>query len=277
MMMATARTPGKGAPMARRSRRPTTHNPLAELVDLAIDLDLTALAQALPEILACAERDNLSFVAFALALLRAESIARRNRSLTRILKCSRLGPVQGLDGYNYSIRPQLDPRVINGLCTGQFIEQHRNVLCAGKPGTGKTRVIKAIAHAACVLGYTVLYVIFAEMLEALYASRADGTFARAFRRLVKPQLLVIDEFAYESVSPDATKDLFRLVSARHRQGSILLAANVGFKRWPRLFPGEASAVATVDRLVDDATIVRFTGKSMRDPREIVGAPLEDEE
>lgn len=263
--------------MARRSRRPPTHNPLAELVDLATDLDLTALAQALPEILARAEDESLSFIAFALALLRAESLTRRNRSLTRILKRSRLGSVEGLDGYNYVIRPQLDARVVNGLCTGQFIEDRRNVICVGPPGRGKTRVIKAIAHAACALGYTVLYVIFAEMLEALYASRADGTLARAFRRLVKPQLLVIDEWAYESIDQQATKDLFRLVSARHQRGSILLAANVGFKRWVNLFPGEASAVATVDRLIDDATILRFTGKGCRAPREIVGAPLDDEE
>lgn len=263
--------------MARRSRRPPTHNPQQELIDLALDLDLTALAQALPELLARAERESQSFLELALALLRVESIARRNRSNERILKRSRLGPVQGLDGYNFSIRPQLDPRVIKGLCSGQFIEERRNVLCAGQPGTGKTRVIKAIAHAACVLGYTVLYVIFAEMLEALHASRADGTFPRAFRRLVKPQLLVIDEWAYEAVDHEATKDLFRLVSARYHQGSIMLAANVGFKRWARLFPGEASAVATVDRLVDDATILRFTGEPCRPPREIVGAPLEDEE
>ena len=137
-------------------------------------------------------------------------------------------------------------------------------------------MIKAIAHAACVLGYTVLYVIFAEMLEALYASRADGTFSRAFRRLVKPQLLVVDEWAYEPVGLEATKDLFRLVSARHRQGSILLAANVGFSHWASLFPSEASAVATVDRLLDDATVLRFTGQSRRQPREIVGAPLDEE-
>lgn len=262
--------------MARRSQRRSTHNPRQELIDLALDMDLTAVAQAFPEILARAEQESLSFIEFALALLRVESVARRDRSLHRNLKRSRLGPVMGLDGYDFSIRPQLDPRVVKGLCSGQFIEEHRNVLCVGRPGTGKTRVIKAIAQAACSLGYTVLYVIFADMLEALHASRADGTFARAFRRLVKPQLLVIDEWAYDAVGAEAMKDLFRLVSARHRQGAILLAANVGFKRWTSLFPGEASAVATVDRLVDDATILRFTGKSHRSPREIVGAPLEDE-
>lgn len=263
--------------MARRARRATPRNPQAELIDLAIDLDLTALAQAIPEILPQAERENLSFVEFALALLRAESIARRDRSSARILKRARLGAVEGLEGYDFAIRPQLDPRVVKGLCGGQFIDERRNVICVGRSGTGKTRVLKAIARAACTLGFTVLYILFAEMLEALQASRADGTYARTFRRFVKPQLLVIDEWAYEVVDQQATKDLFRLVSARHHQGAIVLAANVGFKQWVNLFPGEAAAVATVDRLVDDATILRFTGRSCRKPREIVGAPLEGEE
>jgi hypothetical protein len=34
-------------------------------------------------------------------------------------------------------------------------------------------------------------------------------------------------------------------------------------------------VATVDRLVDDATILRFTGTSFRNPSEVVGAPLDE--
>jgi DNA replication protein DnaC len=262
--------------MARRTNRPPSHDERQELVDLAIDLDLTALAQAFPTILTRAEQEKTSFTEFSLALLRAEWMARRDRSLQRILKRARLGIVQGLDGYDFSVRPKLDARIVKELCNCRFLEERRNILALGKPGTGKTRVIKAIARAACALGYTVLYVIFAEMLEALAASRADGTFNRAFSRLVKPRLLVCDEWAYDAVGLEATKDLFRLVSARHRQGSIILAANTGFSNWGRLFPAEAAAVATVDRLVDDATILRFTGKSWRAPREIVGEPLEDE-
>ena len=57
---------------------------------------------------------------------------------------------------------------------------------------------------------------------------------------------------------------------------MVWAGNRGFSRWAQLFPSEAAAVATVDRLVDDATILRFTGKGGRQPRDIVGAPLDDE-
>lgn len=54
--------------MARRMRRSEAPNPQAAL----IDLDLTALAQALPDILARGERESLSYVEFSLALLVAE-------------------------------------------------------------------------------------------------------------------------------------------------------------------------------------------------------------
>ena len=141
---------------------------------------------------------------------------------------------------------------------------------------GKARIVKAIAHAVCLADYSVLCVHAADMIEELHASHADRTFKRAFRRFVKPEVLLIDEFRYEPFNSEATNYLFRLASSRHRQGSIVLTANTEFSRWRDLFPSEATAVATVDRLVDGATTLRFTGKSFRRRQTIVGAPLEED-
>lgn len=262
--------------MARNTRRTAAPNPTEELIQLAIDLDLTALALDLPALLEHAETQGPSFTDFGLKMFRTEADARKTRRLERTLKRSRLGSVEGLEGFDFTARPKLDPRVVKELMGCRFVAEHRNVLCLGRAGLGKTRIAKTIAHAACLADYTVLCVLAANMIEELHASHADGTFKRAFSRYVKPQLLLIDEFGYEPFTSEATNYLFRLVSARHRQGSIVITANTGFSKWRSLFPSEATAVATVDRLVDNATILRFTGKSFRQPHTIVGAPLEDD-
>ena len=261
--------------MARTRQRKPAPNTIQELVELARDLDLTALADALPSLLHNAQEQSPSFTDFTLSLLRTEHDARTQRRLERSLKCSHLGVIDGLDGFDFTLRPKLDPRVIRELMTCRFVEEHRNVLCLGQPGLGKTRIATAIAHAACLAGYSVLCVPTADMLEDLHAAGADATFRRAYRRYLKPDVLYLDEFGYDPFTPAQTSQLFRIVGARHRNASIILTANTGFSRWKTLFPSEAIAVATVDRLVDDATILRFTGTSFRNPREIVGAPLDE--
>ena len=261
--------------MARRARRTPAPTTTEELVQLALDLDLTALADALQQLLSQAEATSPSFSEFLLSAFHSEATVRSTRRLQRSLKRSRLGVVEGLDGFDFPARPELDPRKVKELLSCRFVEEKRNVLCLGRPGLGKTRVAKAVLHAACLAGYSVFATRTAEMIEDLQASHADGTFPRAFRRYLKPDVILLDEFAYQPFSLEATNLLFRLVSARHRQGSIVLTANTGFAHWKSLFPSEATAVATADRLVDGATILRFTGKSFRIPREITGAPLED--
>ncbi len=179
--------------MARNTRRVPAVNPTEELIQLAIDLDLTTLAQSLPTLLESAEKDSPSFTDFGLKMFRAEVIARKTRRLERSLKRSRLGVVEGLEGFDFAARSKLDARVVKELLGCRFVTEHRNVLCLGRAGLGKTRVAKAIAHAACLADYSVLCVLAADMIEELHASHADGTFKRAFRRYVKPSVLLVDK------------------------------------------------------------------------------------
>jgi DNA replication protein DnaC len=260
-------------------RKPNGNTPTepsnSDLARLAVDLDLTALPETLPELLERAERDGLSYTDFAVALLGTEWSARHERKLSRGLKRSHLGTVEGLDGFDFAARPQLEPRVVKELLNCRFIDERRNIICVGRPGLGKTRIAKALAHAACLRGYSVLFVNTIEMLEDLHASLADGSFRRVFRRYTKPSLLVADELGYEGLDSRHANYLYRVVSTRHGQGSLVITANIGFSKWSSFFPSDSQAVPTVDRLLDRATILRFTGKSFRNPADIHGAPLDE--
>lgn len=251
---------------------------LAELARLAEELDLTTLAARCRELLAGATADSPSYTDFALSLLRVEANARRERQKNRALRRSRLGCCEGLDGYDFSLRPELRASVVKELLRCEWIRQRRGLALVGRQGTGKTRIAKALGAAAIDEGFTVLYVEHAaEMLAELRSSRVDGSRRRVFRRFENPDVLFLDELGYEDLDAAATNDLFRLVAARHRKKSTVVISNVGFKEWHRFFPSKAQAVATVDRLIDDATILRFSGKGCRKPREIHGGALDGEE
>ena len=254
----------------KRTNNKTDH--AVALAEIAESLSLTTLRDNIPMLLKKAEAEALSYSDFALQMLQIECIARNNRRLTRNLKRSGLpNIIEGLDTYDFSLRPRLEAPLVRELENCRFAEENgRNVICVGRPGLGKTRILDAIARAACDKGYSVKKMITAELLEELHASLVDGSYSRTFKRYEKYDILYLDEFGYVPFDANATKHLFRIVSARHRKRSMLLAANTGFTSWKKFFPSEAQAVATVDRLIDQATILRFTGKSFRKPKDILG-------
>lgn len=264
--------------MARRPRPGDAASlpPIEELGKLAESLDLTAVAAAYPAILAAAEKEKCSFTDFFLRLLHAEVAQREARRKERWQRCSRLGPEIGLDDFDFSVRPGLDARVVRELLHCRFIPEKRGIICVGPAGTGKTHVCRAIGHAAIRQGYTVLYTTAAEAVESLAASLVDGTYKRMLRKLAKPEVLIMDELGYVGMDAKAARHLFRLVCERYQKCSTVIAANSGFSKWKTFFPSEAECVATVDRLVDRATILRFSGRSHRGPQDTHGAPIENE-
>jgi DNA replication protein DnaC len=86
----------------------------------------------------------------------------------------------------------------------------------------------------------------------------------------------LDDAGFTELGREAANELFRIVSARTHTRSTIVVTNLPFKQWGEFLPSPAQAVAIADRLVDNATILRFTGTPYRQPRDIHGAPLEDE-
>jgi DNA replication protein DnaC len=252
-------------------------DPLEALRALLVELNLTTVAKRLAEILTRAETSHPAYSEFLREALEAEQEARWERKILRRARWSRLGPYVSLDDFDFAARPQLSPQVVKELLHCRFVEEHRNLILVGRPSTGKTTVARAIGHAACTRGFSVYYVSLGEMLEELHASRADGTYRRTFRRIEQPDLLILEDCGFDtSLGREAANELWRVVCARHRQRSTLVVTNLPFKKWGEFLPSPAQAVAIAERLIDQATILRFSGKPFREPRDIYGAPLEDE-
>ena len=257
--------------MTRNSPPP---DPLAQVCALLEQLNLTTAARRLSELLTQAEATHPAYSEFLHHLLEAEQGSRWERKLQRRRRWSKLGPPLSLEGFDWAARPQLSPQVVKELLTCRFIDEHRNVILVGRPSTGKTTVAKAIGHAACSHALSVYYASTAEVLQSLHAARADGSYRKVFRRVSTADLLILDDAGFSDLGRDAANELFRVVCARTRQRSTLVVSNLPFKQWAEFLPSPAQAVAIADRLVDDATILRFSGKPYRQPRDVHGAPLD---
>jgi len=251
-------------------------DPLETLHALLLQLNLTTIAKELTTLLARAESSPPSFSEFLRQSLEIEQAARRERKIQRRLRWSRIGTTIPLSDFDFAERPQLSVAVVKELSTCRFIEDRRNVILVGRPSTGKTSIAKILGRAACERGLSVYYTPMSEMLAALHAARADGTYRKVFRRVAQSALLVVDDAGFGELDPTNANELFKVVCERHRQRSTILVSNLPFKQWAELLPSPGLAVAIVDRLLDDATVLRFSGKPWRRPRDIHGAPLDGE-
>jgi DNA replication protein DnaC len=259
------------------ARKNEPRDPLEVLRTLLLELNLTTVAKRLAELLTQAENSHPGYSDFLREVLEAEQTVRWARKIVRKTRWSRLGAHVSLDRFNFAVRPQLSPQVLKEILTCRFVEERRNLIIVGRPSTGKTTVAKAVGHAACERGFSVYYGALGDILETLHASRADGTYRRAFRRIERPDLLILEDCGFDiSVGREAANELFRMVCARYRERSTIVVTNLPFKKWGEFLPSPAQAVAIVERLIDQATILRFSGKPFREPRDIYGAPLDDE-
>ena len=102
-----------------------------------------------------------------------------------------------------------------------------------------------------------------EHLGALVAAhRADDTVTKAVHRILRAELVVIDDIGLLPVSHDAAEGLYRIVDAAYEKRSIALSSNLHPAGFDELMP-KTLATATVDRLLHHAHICQTSGDSIR--------------
>jgi DNA replication protein DnaC len=82
------------------------------------------------------------------------------------------------------------------LRSGAFLKEAFNVLAFGLPGTGKTHVACALAHALIEAGHSVLFMPTYKLVQDLLAAKRDLELPRALRKLDNFELLILDDIGY---------------------------------------------------------------------------------
>ena len=231
-------------------------------------LGVAVTTAALDAALSAAEKESLSHLEFLHRLLAGPAEAKLQRALERRIHAAKFRERTTLDGFDWEFNAKgLDRRRIEQLATCDFVRRRENAILVGQTGLGKSRILQAVGHAACVQGYRVRYATSAQLLRGFTAALADGTSSRMLDEYARFDLLLIDEFGFDrperEAAAQASTFYYRLLDARTGRRSTALATNIDFAAWADYLGDPPLATAFLDRLVDGAVILKLTGRSYR--------------
>jgi DNA replication protein DnaC len=235
--------------------------PIDEVVDLLRQLRLPHMRTTAPDLLATAKAQRWDPAEAVRALLTEELTGRQRSSIGARRKAAAFPTGKTFDGWDETVSSIPGPTQ-RALRTLEWIDRHENVVVCGPSGTGKTHFLEALGHAAIDNGAHVSWFSL-EMLGAIIRRhRADDTTGRAIKRIMRADVIVIDDIGLLPVAGETAEALYRVVDAAYEKRSIALSSNLHPAGFDELMP-KTIANATVDRLMHHAHVVLTAGDSIR--------------
>jgi DNA replication protein DnaC len=226
-------------------------------------LKLSGLLATLPDRVAYAKKAKLNELEFLELALQDEVDRRDHKNLSLRLQRAGFEEEQTLEGFDWNAPVTFDRDRVKDLFSLGFLERHEDVIFVGPVGVGKTFLAGALGHAACRAGHAVLFLRADRMFQWLHQSRADHSTEKLLRRLLAPDLLIVDDFGLRQLSAEQSSDLYEVILERHRRASTIVTSNRMIDEWIPLFNDPVLAQSALDRLAHNAYQVVMEGDSYR--------------
>ncbi|MCB9427698.1 MAG: ATP-binding protein [Actinobacteria bacterium] len=240
----------------------------AELLTLLARMRLPHMRKAAPEVLATAKAQRWD-PAEVLRVLLAEEVTGRERSALATRRAAAGFPTgKTFDAWNpqASSIPTPTQQALRNL---EWVHRRENLVVCGPSGTGKTFLLEALGQQAVEAGMHVAWLRLEDLGVLLRRHRADDTVAKAITRLLKAELIIVDDIGLLPVATDAAEGLYRLVDAAYEKRSIAISSNLHPSGFDELMP-KTLATATVDRLLHHAHVCQTSGDSVRLTQALAG-------
>jgi DNA replication protein DnaC len=231
--------------------------------NLMADMKLLGVLGAFDQVITEATRDQSSYTELLDALLQAEADYRQERKTGYRIKAAKFTLRPAFEDIDFTASRSISKAQIKELYSLQWLHEARPVLLIGQASVGKTFIAQAAGLHACACGKSVLYMTLTTWLENLALARSSGTYLRYRDKLVRPDLVIIDDFGMRKLSATEAQDLCELLEERSINKSTLFSTQLPLDHWSEVIADPVIADAIRDRLEHSALAIHITGESYR--------------
>jgi len=224
---------------------------------------ITGISTTIDQLISQAQEKHSSYQDFIVTLFKAEDYHRQQNEFKRRLKAAQLPLNTNLDAYNHAVENGLSRTQFNQLRELTWIDQLYNLMLMGPSGTGKTFLAAGLCADAINKGYKAYFRTMEEIVSMLKLKDVTRSAANEHKRLLKANLIVIDDIMLFPVEKNQAVSFFNFVNRIYETTSLLITTNKMPADWAKMLDDEVLATALLDRILFRCEVVSLSGKSYR--------------
>jgi DNA replication protein DnaC len=238
-----------------------------QIVNLLESLKLKGMIPNLDNEITEAEEKKISYLSFLDLLLKSEIDYRTERKLKRNLAGAHFPVEKDLDNFQFARVKGITKSDLSALLDFLWLDNHNNLLFFGPPGIGKTHLSIALGLKAIRAGYTVCFERVASLIKLLKMTDIQRKAGFRVNRILKADLIIIDEIGYTPIERKEANLFFNLISELYEKASVIITSNKRFDEWAEMMGDEVMTVAMLDRLLHHSKVFNLSGESFRIKKE----------